>query len=489
MELIPIIIYGFFLTFILAYSFVCIHLVIRYLFFKKKIKTYHLPEPLPFVTIQLPVFNEQYVIEELLETTSQVNYPKDLFEIQLLDDSTDETSTIAAKKIAELKNRGIQVHHVKRINREGFKAGALAHGLKSAKGDFIAIFDADFHPATDFLQKTIGYFSDAKIGVVQSRWGHHNKNYSLLTRLQAVALDAHFTIEQSGRSASQCFINFNGTGGIWRKSCIESSGGWQSDTLTEDLDLSYRAQLKDWKIQYVEELVCPAELPVEMNGLKSQQLRWSKGAAECARKHLWNVLRQKNTSLNKKIHATFHLMNSFLYICILAIALLSLPVLYIVSMYPEHDALYSIFVIYYIGLLFITIMYWTSEISVGKNKLISALIFIPLFPLFLSISMGLSLFNGIGVMEGYLGIKTPFIRTPKFGVKNRNSEWSAKNYSIKKINPMVILEGILFAYFIFAFYKVTEIGNEWAYPYFIMLIIGFGFVFLSSVYHALKARA
>lgn len=488
MELIPILIYGLFLTFILVYSFVEFHLVLKYLFKKKNNVKPNALAVHPFVTIQLPIYNEVFVIEELLENISKINYPKDRYEIQLLDDSTDETSEIAAKKITQLLDAGITIHHIRRENREGFKAGALAYGLTLSKGEFIAIFDADFNPDPEFLNKTLPYFQNKEVGVVQTKWGHYNKNYSLITRLQAFALDAHFTIEQVGRNTSNSFINFNGTAGVWRKTCIDTSGGWQSDTLTEDLDLSYRAQLKKWKFVYLKDVESPAELPVEMNGLKAQQLRWSKGAAECAKKHLGHVLRDKSLSLTTKIHAIFHLLNSFLYICILAIAVMSLPVIYIVKYYPEHHQLYSLFIVYYVGLLLITIGYLTSELSQSRHKILTLLEFIFLFPLFLSITMGLSLFNGIGVMEGYLGIKTSFVRTAKFNIKNRQSKWAHNKYASKKLSPIVLLEGILFAYFIICFIKVLGMENYWALPYFSMLSIGFGFVFLSSLFHLIKSR-
>ena len=489
MELIPIIIYGLFLTFILLYSFVEFHLVIKFLFRKKLVDKKEPISHFPFVTIQLPIYNEAYVVEELIENISKINYPKNKFEIQILDDSTDETTDIISKKILELKSSGITFHHLRRENREGFKAGALAYGLLKAKGEFITIFDADFNPPVEFLNLTLPYFTSENIGVVQTKWGHVNKNYSLITRLQAFALDSHFTVEQVGRNTSNSFINFNGTAGVWRRKCIEESGGWKSDTLTEDLDLSYRAQLKKWKFIYLKDVVSPAELPVEINGLKAQQLRWSKGAAECARKHLGTVLRDKTIGFTTKTHASFHLLNSFLYICILAIAVMSLPVIYIVKNYPEHANLYSLFIIYYLGLFFITIGYLTSELSLAKNKLLTFFEFIFIFPLFLSITMGLSLFNGVGVLEGYLGKKTSFIRTAKFNIKNRHSKWAHNKYATKSLSPIVLFEGILSAYFVFCLVKVIDLQNYWAYPYFIMLSIGFGFVFLSSIVHLIKSRS
>lgn len=488
MEIVPLFIYAFFLTFILFYSVSEFHLVLSYLFRKKIPHTNKLPNDLPFVTIQLPVYNEANVIEDLIKNCAAIDYPKSKFEIQVIDDSTDETTSLIESSIQPLIKEGFQIQHLRRPNREGYKAGALAYGLPLAKGEFIAIFDADFYPSTNFLKETIPYFSQPETGVVQTRWGHHNKNYSLITRLQALALDAHFTIEQVGRNQAKSFINFNGTAGIWRKKCIEESGGWQSDTITEDLDLSYRAQLKGWKFIYREEIVSPAELPVEMNGLKNQQLRWSKGAAECARKHLGKVWKAKNVSSKTKIHATFHLMNSFLYICILAIALMSYPVMKIAQNHPEHSDLYSWFYIYYLSLLLITLTYGLSEWISSNNKTWAIPVFILLFPFFLSISMGLSLFNAIGVAEGYLGIKSPFVRTPKFNIKNRKSQWSNKKYAFSGLKPITLLEGLLFIYFCFCLYQIIADKNTWAYPYFIMLSTGFGFVFFSSIIHALKSK-
>ena len=256
----------------------------------------------PKVTVQLPVYNELYVIERLINTVCEFDYPKDLFEIQVLDDSTDETVNIIAAKIKEKLLEGFDIHHVRRPKRVGYKAGALKYGNEIAKGDFIAIFDADFIPSMDFLKKTIPYFHDENIGVVQTRWGHINKDYSLLTRLQAFGLDAHFTIEQSGRSSGDHFINFNGTAGVWRLDCINDAGGWQADTLTEDIDLSYRAQEKGWKFKYLEDFESPAELPVAMSALKSQQYRWTKGAAECSVKNLKLIFNSKNVSSRSKFH-------------------------------------------------------------------------------------------------------------------------------------------------------------------------------------------
>jgi cellulose synthase/poly-beta-1,6-N-acetylglucosamine synthase-like glycosyltransferase len=245
----------------------------------------------PFVTVQLPMYNEMYVAERIIDCVAQQEYPKSRFEIHVLDDSTDETKEIVEAKVEELKAAGYNIEHIHRTNRQGYKAGALQEAMPRAKGDYIAIFDADFTPRTDFLRTTIPYFEDDKVGIVQTRWEHINKDYSLLTRLQALQLNVHFTVEQAGRSYGNLLLQFNGTAGVWRKKVINEAGGWQSDTLTEDLDLSFRAQIAGYKIQYLEKLESPAELPVEMNGLKGQQFRWNKGGAQNARKLLrliWN---------------------------------------------------------------------------------------------------------------------------------------------------------------------------------------------------------
>jgi len=268
---------------------------------------------LPFVTVQLPVFNELHVVERLIEKICAFDYPSDRIEIQVLDDSTDETADIARKKVAYYREKGVQIQHLHRENRVGYKAGALHDALPLAKGELIAIFDADFLPRVDFLKKTIPYFEDREVGVVQTRWEHINQSYSLITELQALQLNVHFTVEQGGREAGDFMLQFNGTAGIWRRSAIEDAGGWEADTLTEDLDLSYRAQLKGWKIKYREEIGSPAELPVEMNGFKSQQFRWMKGGAETARKILPKVWRSA-LSFNQKLQATIHLLGSTIFI-------------------------------------------------------------------------------------------------------------------------------------------------------------------------------
>jgi cellulose synthase/poly-beta-1,6-N-acetylglucosamine synthase-like glycosyltransferase len=490
MELILIIIYGLALSFIFLYSIVQINLAINYLRKKKSQETI-LPtlaeKDLPFVTVQLPLYNELYVVERLIDAVSKFDYPKDKFEIQILDDSNDETVEIVATKVNEYKAKGFQIYQHQRKKRVGFKAGALVEGTRIAKGEFIAIFDADFLPRADFLKQTIPYFIDEKIGVVQSKWEHINKNYSLLTRLQAFGLDAHFTVEQTGRNINNHFINFNGTAGVWRKSCIADAGGWQSDTLTEDLDLSYRAQLKGWKFKYLEELGSPAELPAAMNALKTQQFRWTKGAAECTRKNLIRVLKNKEIPFKTKTHALFHLMNSSVFICIVLLSVLSIPMLIIKNNFIEYALLFKLGSFFIISILFLSVFYFVSLSSGYKNKLKAFLHFIILFPFFLSVSMGLSLHNAIAVIEGYSGKKTPFIRTPKFNITANKDAWKGNKYLVSSLSFLIVFEFILAIYFGFGIYKAFIYNDFVMLPFHVMLFLGFGYVSFYSLFHNWKS--
>lgn len=436
---------------------------------------------IPFVTIQLPVYNELYVVERLIDTVAAFNYPLDKFEIQVLDDSTDESIGIAAIKVAEIKKRGINIQHIQRDDRIGFKAGALDYGLKTARGEFIVIFDADFIPDKDFLLKTISYFKDPKIGVVQTRWGHINKNYSLLTRLQAFGLDAHFTVEQLGRNQGGHFINFNGTAGVWRKSCIEDAGGWEHDTLTEDLDLSYRAQLKGWKFKFLENVVTDAELPVVMSALKNQQFRWTKGGAENFVKMRSRILKNKNTPFKTKVHGIFHLFNSAIFLCVFATAFFSVPILFVKYNRPELYMLFNISSIFLICTAMLMIFYWTSYQDKSQNIFINIKRFSSNFIMFLASSMGLSLHNSVAVIEGYMGKKSSFIRTPKFNIVNDKDKWKGNKYLVNNINTITILEGLMTLYFLFGIVSAFFLNDYGLLPFHMMLFWGFGFVFWLSI--------
>ena len=312
LETIIIIVYSTALILIFMYALAQLNLLFNYLSAQKKQDQspkfdFSNPDEIPLVTIQLPVYNELYVMNRLLENISKIEYPKDKLEIQVLDDSTDESFETTATHIKTLQQTGLDIKHVLRDDRKNFKAGALKEGLKIAKGEFIVIFDADFLPKKDWLKQTIPFFEDPNIGVVQTRWGHINRDYSVLTKIQAFALDAHFSLEQVGRNSKGHFINFNGTAGVWRKECIIDAGNWEGDTLTEDLDLSYRAQLKNWKFKYLEDVETPAELPVVISAARSQQFRWNKGGAENFRKMMWRVLKNQNISAKTKVHGLLHL--------------------------------------------------------------------------------------------------------------------------------------------------------------------------------------
>lgn len=478
MEWIVIILYCAALLFIFLFSIGQLHLVTHYLRAKRKqVNAPNQLKELPMVTVQLPIYNEKYVVNRLIDAVAAFDYPKDKLEIQLLDDSTDETVDIIAQKVAEWKAKGLDIEHIRRPDRVGFKAGALQYGMEICKGEFIAIFDADFVPSPDFLIKTVNQFED-NTGVVQTRWGHLNKDYSLLTELQAFGLDAHFSIEQSGRSHAGSFINFNGTGGVWRKECIVDAGGWSADTLTEDLDLSYRAQLKGWNFKYLEDCVAPAELPVIMSAIKSQQYRWNKGAAETARKNLWKVLESK-IKFSSKVHAVFHLFNSSVFVCLLLASLLSIPMLFIKDANPKLELIFDLGSIFLLGFFSITFFYWVA--SKQTNPMNTKKHFFRIFPVFLTVSMGLSLHNGLAVLEGLLGFKSDFIRTPKFNIVSKSDSWKNNIYVKPKINLLIILEGLLSLYFIGGV-AAGILLNDWGLMLFhVMLALGFATVFYQSV--------
>lgn len=486
LKLILMVVYGLLLTFILIYSFVQLSLVVHYL--KKKRNTHKgkLPNDWPLVTVQLPVYNERYVIERLIDAVCKFDYPGDKLEIQVVDDSTDETQSIIAERVQHWRKKGLNIKQVLRDNRKGYKAGALAHATPLATGELVAIFDADFVPRPDFLKNTIPHFRDQSIGVVQTRWEHLNKNYSLLTKLQAFGLDAHFSIEQRGRNIGKHFINFNGTAGVWRKQTIADAGGWESDTLTEDLDLSYRAQLKGWKFLFLEEVGAPAELPANMPALKSQQYRWTKGGAECAVKNLKKVIQDEKLRFGTKLHAAFHLMNSLLFVCILATALLSVPLLVMKHQTTVYNEIIQWGAVFVISLIILSIFYAISFVNGAQSKWRAILVFPLRFFMFLSVSMGMSLHNAIAVVEGLYGKKTPFVRTPKFSLEDNKGGWTGKKYLTKSISGITFLEGLLALYFGFGIFLTFKYQDFGLLPYFGMLFIGFCSVYYYSLKHSLK---
>ncbi len=480
-----LVIYSLALLFLFCYGFVQLHLVYQYLKNKKKIVPEIVPSALdvyPFVTVQLPVYNESIVVERLIDAIAKFDYPKDKWEIQILDDSTDETTSIIAQKIGQKQTSGLQIHHIRRSNREGYKAGALQKGLSLAKGEFIAIFDADFVPPSDFLQCTIPHFQDESVGMVQTRWTHLNKNNSLLTQFQAFLLDAHFSVEQKGRSEASCFINFSGTGGVWRKACMQDAGGWNADTLTEDFDLSYRAQLKGWQFLYLEDVTVPAELPPLMSALKAQQFRWIKGNAETARKHVKTILRSQLPFI-KKAHAFFHLTVGFVFVSAFLASFLSIPLLILKPHVPQLQSWFGFASFSLISLLCLGVFHYIATVSTGFIRNDAKQYFFKTFPLYLSFSMGMAFNNAVAVAEGWLGIKSSFVRTPKFNASD-GRKMKFLSSSTKLLTPFLITEIMLMIYFLWGASLAFYYHDFSMFPYHLMLAFGFGMI----VWFTMKER-
>ncbi|MBU1299062.1 MAG: glycosyltransferase family 2 protein [Bacteroidetes bacterium] len=459
-------------------------MIYHYLKHRNKVEE-KLPElkEFPVVTIQLPLYNERYVAERVIEATCNMAYLPENLEIQVLDDSTDETVRIVAAVVEKYKAKGFDIKHIHRTNRQGYKAGALKEGLTTARGEFVAIFDADFIPKPDFLLKTLPYFlNDKKIGMVQTRWEHLNSDYSLLTRIQAMALDGHFVIEQNVRNKAGFFINFNGTGGIWRKECIFDAGNWEADTLTEDLDLSYRAQLKGWKFKFLNHVTSPAELPSEINALKSQQFRWTKGAVETARKILPRVWKS-NLPVGKKIHSTFHLSSNIVFPFIMLAGILNVPLIFIKHQggYENFFTVMAVFVFAFVG-SFLFYLYSQKDIYPDWQRRIF------LFPLFMACSMGFSVNNTKAVFEGLLKKKSEFVRTPKYKIVDKSQSWIGKNYTPVKVSFTVIIEALLAAYCFFGVASSIYFLEIAAVPFQLLFSMGYGLVAFLSLKHAWLGR-
>ncbi len=474
------------LVYVTIYCLLQFQLLIRYSLPKRNLEelpTFELnDEELPMVTIQLPVFNEKYVMERLIDNIFFMDYPKDKLEVQVLDDSTDDTIEISKRKVEEYKAQGFDISLFHRIDRQGYKAGALKQATPSAKGEYIAIFDADFLPNPDFLKKTIPHFKNENVGVVQTRWEHINQSYSLLTRLQAFQLNVHFTVEQQGRESGDYLLQFNGTAGVWRKETISDAGGWEADTLTEDLDLSYRAQLKGWKIVYLEEVGSPAELPAEMNGLKSQQFRWMKGGAETARKMIPTIWKS-NIPLHKKIHGTAHLLGSSVFLCVFIMGIFSVPLLFLIKPAGINMDFLMIFLISLVALIFVYLQANVFTNWEKENRAKKLMKFILIFPIFLALSMGLAFHNSLAVIQGFIGKKSAFVRTPKFNISNKKDSYLNKKYLDLKIHRNTIIEGLLALYFLFAIFAGFYVGNSGFFIFHFFLMLGYATIFYYSVKH------
>ena len=476
-------VYAISLGLIFIYSAAQFHLLIHY--FRRKNQrrpeaTFENEEFLPSVTVQLPVYNEPMVIGRLIDQMVQLDYPKDRLHIQVLDDSTDETTAICEDKVQAYAQQGVHIDLIHRKGRLGFKAGALQHGLASARGEFIAVFDADFLPPRDFLRKTIPYFEYPKTGVVQTRWGHLNEEYSVMTRMQAFQLNAHFSIEQSGRSQAGYFLQFNGTAGVWRKQTILDAGGWKADTLTEDLDLSYRAQLKGWRIQYCQDIVAPAELPIDIQGLKSQQFRWMKGGAENARLRLSDLLKAE-IPIAKKVHGIIHLLSSSVFLLVLILAITSVPLAFT---YPITGIDLSIFSVFLLPLTMLAVVYYQANADTSWSKLPwweRMGKFIIEFPLFLSLSMGMSWHTSWAILEGYRNKKSTFVRTPKYNITGSHTGSAFSNRRGEK-RAGIGMEGWLALYFLMAVASAFVTGQYAFLIYHILLLFGFGTIFMMSIH-------
>ncbi len=451
---------------------------IVYLFLKNRKRP---PQPaghfdeLPVVTVQLPLFNEIYVVERLLKSVSELDYPQDRLHIQVLDDSNDDTCAVTSSCVESLVERGFDVELIHRTNRAGYKAGALETGLATARGEFVCILDADFVPRPELIKSTVHFFTDPKVGMIQTRWGHINRGYSLLTRVQAMFLDGHLLLEQVARSRSGRFFNFNGTAGLWRKSCISESGGWQHDTLTEDLDLSYRAQLIGWKFVFLTDVVTPAELPVDMNGFKSQQHRWTKGSIQTCKKLLPRIWRS-SLPLPIKLEATGHLASNFAYLLLACLCILLHPS----TGGPPSGWLRTFLLdvpIFLTASVSVAVFYICAQRELHPRTWMKEIL---LLPALIALGVGLSINNARAVLEALFNHESEFKRTPKYGIENKSHSWRDRRYMpMKSFLPLVEIGfALYFTYFVW--YAFVH-GQYLTLPFLIMFQVGFLYVALCSL--------
>jgi cellulose synthase/poly-beta-1,6-N-acetylglucosamine synthase-like glycosyltransferase len=468
--------YFFVLVILAVYGWHRYYLV--YLYMRNK---GHRPKPagvletLPPVTIQLPIYNEMYVADRLIDAVCQSEYPRELLEIQVLDDSTDETRGVAEQAVRRNAARGVDITYIHRTDRTGYKAGALEAGLKVAKGQLVAIFDADFIPTADFLTRTVPYFVDPKVAMVQARWGHINQDYSLLTRIQAILLDGHFVLEHGGRNRSGLFFNFNGTAGIWRRDAITDAGGWQHDTLTEDLDLSYRAQLRGWRFVFLPDLIAPAEVPVEMNSFKSQQHRWAKGSIQTCRKLLPRILRA-NVPFHVKAEAFFHLTANFNYPLMCVLSVLMAPSMVIRYNMGWYEMLIIDVPLFFAATASVANFYMVCQRELHADWITRA----KYLPFLMSIGIGLAINNTKAVLEALFNRQSEFARTPKYRVETDADEWIGKKYRQSfVVQPMIELA--LGLYFTATVFYALANGIYGTLPFLVLFQIGFLYTGLLSI--------
>ena len=441
-------------------------------------------DKLPMVTVQLPIFNEADVVVRLLDAVSKLDYPRDKMQIQVLDDSTDDTAELSERLTNDLKARGFDAEFRHRTDRTGYKAGALDAAMATAKGEFICIFDADFVPMPDMFQKMIHHFTDEKVGMVQARWGHINKDFSLLTRLQALFLDGHLVLEQTARSRQGEFLNFNGTAGIWRRSTIEDAGGWQHDTLTEDLDLSYRAQLAGWRFIYLTDVVVPAELPPDMDGFKSQQHRWTKGSIQVCKKVLPTVWRS-DIPLALKFEATAHLTSNFAYLLLLGVLILMYPANFVMGSSWLKVLLIDVPVFLFASLSVI-IFYLVAQGAQTPRGWLKA---IPYLPLLLALGVGMSINNGKAVLEALFNHQSEFVRTPKYGVQTKSQATGRRFRYASAKSLCLYIEVALTLYFGWLTAMAAGRGQWGSIPFLMMFFVGFAYVAGGSIVKRLNLGA
>jgi len=445
-------------------------------------------ESLPPVTIQLPLFNERYVVERLIDEVTKIEYPKHLLQIQVLDDSTDDTHEFAGALVERYRSLGFPIEYRHRTNREGYKAGALQEGLKTATGEFVAIFDADFIPPPDFLLRTINHFADPKVGVVQTRWSYLNRDYNFLTEVEAMLLDGHFILEHGARSRAGHFFNFNGTAGILRRATIDDAGGWQHDTLTEDSDLSYRAQLKGWRFVYMPGLDCPSELPVEIHGFQVQQSRWAKGLTQCAKKLLPSILRA-NIPFRVKLEAFLHLTPNISYPLMIVVSALMLPVMIVRFYMGPFQMVLIDFPLIVASFWSISAFYVIAQRELYPKNWKRSLLMLPML---MAVGVGLTLINTRAVLEALLGVETGFVRTPKFAIEGTGARKTERDTKQKKYRGrsgwLPYLEILCGTYFLYMTIFAIQTGNFLSIPFLSLFVGGYYWAGFGTLYQEQQGR-
>jgi cellulose synthase/poly-beta-1,6-N-acetylglucosamine synthase-like glycosyltransferase len=464
-----------------VYRYRLVYLFLRYQKHKPRPKSRYAPGLLPRVTVQLPLFNEMYVAERLIDAVIKLEYPRELIEIQVLDDSTDDTQQIASAAVKKYFDQGFDIVYHHRENREGFKAGALEAGLKKSSGELILIFDADFVPRADCISKMLDFFTDERVGMVQMRWSHINADYSLLTRVQAIMLDGHFVIEQVARNRCGGFFNFNGTAGMWRREAIEWSGGWQHDTLAEDTDLSYRAQLMGWRFIYLADDDVPAELPVEINAFKSQQRRWAKGVVQVGMKLLRRMWHDPRLPLRVKLEQFFRLTGNLAAPLVIVLALINFPILIV----RYNQGLFHLFAldvpILTFSTLSVIVYYVVTQRYLHPDTWKKSLKYIPFV---MSMGIALTFSNARAVLEAVLGVKTPFVRTPKYRIEDtHDTTWVKKSYVPRRLE-LPVLELLFAIYFVFTIWYAVDSGIFGTLPFLMIYLCGYAYAAAMSIAQA-----